>query len=178
MPVFDVVTIIHDGEHEYMQHTYVYCIDWKTAIERTIRHLWLNDRKQYTIIDKDKDGEPIQWQEVSPGYRIIELDRAERNARLNVLGICAGGIEISQFMKRPVLPLSSKTADYRWESNQGGYEMWWFMGDYYVFAQWSPGDSELLYIGTFAIWELDDQFEDKKDWRLEHGHRLTTGEED
>jgi hypothetical protein len=118
------------------------------------------------IVPDHEDDQITQWQ-MKGDYRVYKFEEISE-ARLYINGF-SSSVNLTQLIHNPALPLKSSKADYTWKSNKDHYEWWWFMGDYYVFAEWGPGDSELMYIGTFPIWDLESCLNDKKDWILEKG---------
>jgi len=165
MPLYDVQVEIHDGEHEYNQHHYVFCKDIKEAQDAVIRDLSFNDKHFFNIETCPIGGEPISWIEVPPGYRIYKIGTIEE-AKIRVLGLTSS-LDLTELMHRPVLPLDTKSAEWIW-SKGDCFEHWWDMGEYYIFLSVAPGDSEHVYIGTFDTWELSSQIESMEDtWKMD-----------
>jgi hypothetical protein len=164
MSLFDVNIEIQDGEHEYIQHHYTFCKDIKEAKDSVVRNLNLNNER-YFVKEYGIDGCVIGWTEASPGYRVYKIGSINE-ARITALGLSAS-INLTELMRRPILPLDTKSAEWIW-SRGDCFEYWWSMGEYYVFLSITPGDSERVYIGAFNSGGLTNQIENMKDtWHLD-----------
>ena len=161
MPIFDVPIECSDGESTYTDHKYICAKIWEEAIQIVIQVRGFDDKERFKVFDTNKDGKPYRWEEMPPGWRIFEIMQPVP-LRIIAHGLSAP-LDINELMSRPVLPLDSKQAEWIWNKSDR-FEWWWYMGNYYVFCSYTPGDSNVIYIGKFFDYELK-----------EYHDRLTAG---